>query len=126
MGWAVVTATLYFSKTAININKILLLLSAEILFEFLLINTVVPTSILPNYPKLDDEIMTGSFFRVYSIGCNATTTSTILIMLLAYRESLIKRSCLACSRLQERIIFCCQHLLSLSWAQELVSSCFYF
>lgn len=105
MGWAVVTATLYFSKTAININKILLLLSAEILFEFLLINTVVPTSILPNYPKLDDEIMTGSFFRVYSIGCNATTTSTILIMLLAYRESLIKRSCLACSRLQERIIF---------------------
>lgn len=91
MGWAIITLFLYVTRLSVNINKLIILLSCEIILEFILINTIIPTSILPNYPKLDYTIMTGSFVRVYSIGCNATITATILVILLAYRESIIKR-----------------------------------
>lgn len=92
MGWAIITLFLYLTRLSVNINKLIILLSCEIIIEFILINTIVPTSILPNYPETDGIIMTGSFARVYSVGCNATITATILVILLAYRESIRKKS----------------------------------
>ena len=46
----------------------------------------MPANYLPNYPDLDYLITTGPIARVYSVGCNASKTATILTMLLSYRE----------------------------------------
>lgn len=105
MGWGVVTLFLYYSKISINVNRLILLFCYEIILEFVLINTVVPQSVLPNYPNLGYEIMTGSFKRVYSVGCNATTSATILVMLLGYREAIRKRGSLCFNSKHNRIIF---------------------
>lgn len=98
MGWGVVTLFLHYSKISINVNRLILLFCYEIILEFVLINTVIPQSVLPNYPNLGYEIMTGSFKRVYSVGCNATTSATILVMLLGYREAIRKSGVLICSK----------------------------
>lgn len=86
MGWGVVICFLYLFEISVNVNKILIILNIEIIVEFILINTVLPANILPNYPNLDNIIMTGSMARVYSIGCNASITATIMVTLLSYQE----------------------------------------
>ena len=104
MGWAIVSLFLFYSKITFNVNKLLFLLCCEILTEFVLINTIVSVSILPNYPQTDIINMTGSFVRVYSIGNNATTTSTIVVMLLACRESLNKNGLDLCGKILNRVL----------------------
>ena len=92
-GWALVFV--YFRKFPVNIsvNSVIMAFSIEVIVEFLLINTILPTSFLFNYPKIDGIGNIGPFIRVYSIGSNSSISGTILCMLLAYRESLNKRAC---------------------------------
>lgn len=104
MGWSIISLFLFLTKLHVDTNRLAILLCFEIVLEFVLINTIVPTSVLPNYPDVGYTIMTGSLVRVYSIGNNATITATILIMVLAYRESIMKRGGIACSKMCNRLI----------------------
>lgn len=95
-GWAIAVAYLYYTKTRININTLILIFSLEIILEGILINTVINPSLLPNYSALNIENSThitafwGFYQRVYSICANATMSSTVLILCLAYREMMRK------------------------------------
>ena len=104
MGWGIVTLYLYCSKISINIHKLIVLYCLETILEFILINTFVPQSVLLNYPNLEHEIKTGVYNRVYSVGCNATMSATILVMLLTYRETLRKSRAWFCTKLCDRLI----------------------
>lgn len=95
LGWIVVYMFLYYTKARININRLILFYSIAVIVEAILVNTIVPASMLPNYPNLElspnhQTHFMGFYQRVYSVGCNATVSSTIMCLLLAYREVLNK------------------------------------
>lgn len=94
MGWGIVICFFYIYNISINVNKLIIITSIEIIIEFLLINTILPANFLPNYPDLDYLITNGSLARVYSIGCNASNTATIIVILLSYREILKRNGCI--------------------------------
>lgn len=98
LGWILVFSFLYYSRARININKMILFYSLAIILEAFLVNTVLPASLLPNYPDFDiakshQTQFLGFYQRVYSVGTNATVSSTIMCILLSYREALIKNGC---------------------------------
>jgi hypothetical protein len=79
---------IYFrlSGNSINLSLILKVLCFEVLIEALLINTVLPASLLFNYPPylIDSshhKLFFGFFQRPYSIGANASVTSTLILIL---------------------------------------------
>lgn len=96
LGWSIVLPYMYYTRTRFSINTLILLLAIEIIVEGVLVNTVLPVSILRNYPDFSEVSshqteFYGFFQRVYSVGNNATITSTIICMLLSCRASLMRR-----------------------------------
>lgn len=95
LGWIVVYAFLYYTKARIDINRLIFLYSIAVIVEAVLVNTIFPASMMPNYPNLElvpshQTHFMGFYQRVYSVGCNATVSSTIMCLLLTYREALNK------------------------------------
>lgn len=105
MGIGIVICFLYLLDIVIDVNKLIIALNIEIFIEAILINTVLPANYLPNYPDLDYLITTGQIARVYSVGCNASKTATILTMLLSYREIMRMNRFVADNRIIEVISF---------------------
>lgn len=81
-----------FFKTVnvkLNFNILLLIISSCIVIEALLVNTILPPSLLPNYPtstrgesfSFETQIF-GFYQRPYSIGGNASVTGTLVVILL--------------------------------------------
>lgn len=106
LGWPLIYAYLYYSRTKISIDKLIILFAIEVIVEGILINTIIPSSTLRNYPhdnELDyNQIFIGEFFhRVYSTGTNASVSATIMCMLLSIRESLRKNGILNKNLLSE-------------------------
>lgn len=98
LGWILVLSFLYYTKARINVNKLILIYSLLIFLEAVLVNTIIPASMLLNYPDLDVAVnhqthFLGFYQRVYSVGSNATVSSSIMCILLSYRETLIKHGC---------------------------------
>lgn len=96
LGWIVVFLFLYYTKVRININRLICLYSIAVIVEAILVNTIFSASMFPNYPDLElakshQTSFMGFYQRVYSVGCNATVSSTIMCLLLAYREALNKK-----------------------------------
>ena len=77
----------------IKLDQLLLIISLLTIFEAILINTVLPAQFLPTYPKswIIDEIskssITLSYYRPYSVGSNASITSSFILVLLSFRQS---------------------------------------
>lgn len=93
--FGVVLFCFYLDRTdtvLLDIDKLIKVLCYEIIIEAVLVNTILPASVLPNYTEA--YIQHSSYQRPMSIGCNTTVTATILCMLLAYREMLRKKSVL--------------------------------
>lgn len=85
---------LYFKISGVSINLYLVLkvLCLEVLIEALLINTILPASLLFNYPPYSIDSphhkhFFGFFQRPYSIGANASVTSTLILILYIYVKS---------------------------------------
>jgi len=87
---------LFFNSVNIKLNfgKLLLLISACVIAEAFLVNTIISPEILPNYPavtengaKYETRIL-GFYQRPYSIGTNASITSTIIIVLMFYIKAM--------------------------------------
>lgn len=94
-GWIIIYMFLHYTRARININRLIFLYSIAVIVEAVLINTIFSASIMPNYPDLElvqshQTHFMGFYQRVYSVGCNATVSSTIMCLLLAYREALNK------------------------------------
>lgn len=88
---------LYFSisKRNIDLYLVLKILCFEVIIEAILINTIIPASLLLNYPTytLDSphyKLFFGFFQRPYSIGSNATVTSSIILIIYIYVSSNFK------------------------------------
>lgn len=96
-GWSIAVSYLYYTRTRININTLVLIYSIEIILEGILINSIVPANILPNYSALNIENSShvtafwGFYQRVYSICANATMSATVLVLCLTYREMMRKQ-----------------------------------
>lgn len=85
----------FISQRKIDLYLLLKILCYEIIIETILINTIIPASILPNYPEytLDSphhKLFFGFFQRPYSFGSNASVTSTIILILYTYVRSNFK------------------------------------
>lgn len=96
LGEILILCFLYYTKAKVNIDKLIKLYAIEVCIEALLINTILPPSFWPNYPNLDIAVghqthFMGFYQRVYSVGCNATVSSTIMCILASYRQVLIKK-----------------------------------
>lgn len=69
-------------------SKFISILSISIIFEAILINTIISPQVLPNFPPIDPHGISyqtyffGFYQRPYSIGANASNSGTILIVLL--------------------------------------------
>jgi hypothetical protein len=80
-------------RTNIKLDQLLLIISLLTIFEAILINTVLPAQFMPTYPKwmIIDEIsknsITLSYYRPYSVGWNASITSSFILVLLSFRQS---------------------------------------
>ena len=81
---------LFSSKNyRLDFNRIVLVLALAVLVESLLVNSIVPAEMLPNYPK--DEtgrlahpgLFWGWYQRPYGFGANASVTATTLVILLS-------------------------------------------
>lgn len=74
----------FFKKTKIiNINKIFIFLTIFIWLEFIIINTVIHPSLLPNFPDINNFSHYSEnvlYNRPYSFGCNASVSSTIYLI----------------------------------------------
>ena len=115
LGWVFVFSFLYYGKVRINVNKLIALYFLAIMLEAVLINTVLPVNSLPYYPDLDvakshQTNFLGFYQRVYSVGTNATVSSTIMCILLSYRETLIRNGCDLKSKLID-CLGCCSIIL---------------
>jgi len=77
-------------KTSLKLDKLLWIISFVVILEAILINTIIPVGLLPNYPKNDSgdflavTKILGFYQRPYSIGGNSTITSTIVMALIFY------------------------------------------
>lgn len=100
--YGVVLTYLYFVEfnLKIDINKILTVLTIFIIIEIILINTIInPFQYLLNYPRSVFEMdllghdvrFMGFYRRPYSIGGNASTSSTIYCAILLLRKYYIKK-----------------------------------
>jgi len=83
-------------KFRIDFEKLLFWISVMVIVEAIAINTVISPKLLPNYPKNDigDTFKTailGFYQRPYSIGTNASNSSTLLVMLLFCIENIKRR-----------------------------------
>lgn len=77
---------IFKSGIQIQIDKALLFLSALTLLEAVLINTVIPAELLPNYPSVidaDGHFNHGGYQRPYGFGGSASVLSVILVAMLA-------------------------------------------
>lgn len=91
---------LKFNKININIDTLIILFFIIVLLEAIIINTLLnPFQYLPNYPKnvFENDVSLGHvtkfmgfYQRPYSIGMNASCSSTIMCGLLLNRTALIK------------------------------------
>lgn len=90
LGWGIVYIYLNKHPLNININKLIIIYSIEVILEFLLINFVISPTVLLNYPDVDGVGNIGPFTRVYSVGSNSSISGVIMCMLLSYRASLEK------------------------------------
>jgi hypothetical protein len=87
---------LFFNSVNVKLNfgRLLFLISACVIAEAFLINTIISPEILPNYPAVTDDRVTyetrilGFYQRPYSIGTNASITSTIIIVLMFYTRAM--------------------------------------
>lgn len=76
----------------INFNFVLISISIILILEAVLIHTILPASLWPNYPKNIDGAVehAGLFFgfyqRPYGIGTSPTVTTTLMICLLFIRD----------------------------------------
>ncbi len=94
-GMGPIIIYMYLSKVTANINKIIIILSIEVIIEVIAINFFIPASDLPNYPS---DAVGGfedggfSYFkRPFSVGNNPTVSSTLICMLLTLQEMLCRR-----------------------------------
>lgn len=104
--WGWILFYLFFSGYySFNQKKLLKILSLLVVLEALAINTVVPISMLPNYP--DPELFhshyaaPGHYQRPFSFGGSASVTSVLLVALLAhanlkFKETLLPASAILC------------------------------
>lgn len=72
----------------INHEIYLLLFSIFVTLEAILINTILPPNMWPNYPsaQLQYIVLQTGYLRPYSIGTNASVTSTLLVVMLFYQS----------------------------------------
>jgi hypothetical protein len=91
-------------KFRLNLEKLLFWISLMIIIEAVLINTILPPHLLPNYPKnemVDETFKTqilGFYQRPYSIGTNSSITATIVVLLLFCIEQVSRRTGLSITR----------------------------
>jgi hypothetical protein len=95
-GWLI--AYYFFKATAakVKIEQLLLLFCISVIVEALLINTVIHPDYLPNYSddfekSTHNTAFMGFYRRPMSIGGNASMSSTIVVLMLFYLESLQER-----------------------------------
>ena len=86
----------YFKKIKfINFNRVFYILTAFIWFEFLVINTIIHPSLLPNFPDeknfshFSENVL---FNRPYSFGCNASVSSTIYLIIFILTSPKLKKN----------------------------------
>lgn len=80
------------SKRKLDLMLLIKVLCLEVLLEAILINTILPAKLLPNYPAFTEgsphyKLFFNIFQRPYSIGSNATVTSTLILILYIYVKS---------------------------------------
>jgi hypothetical protein len=83
-------------QTKINIDNLLLCIAAITILEAILINTIIPPEIMPNFPDLaNPDLMEahktkllGFYTRPYSVGANSSITSSIIVTLMMLRLKL--------------------------------------
>lgn len=91
-------------KFKLNLEKLLFWMSIMVIVEAVLINTVLPPKLLPNYPKNEVVIDTfktqilGFYQRPYSIGTNSSISSTLLVLLLFSIEKYKRKGTVQISR----------------------------
>lgn len=89
----------YFFKmtgATFRVEKLLKVYCIVVLIEAFLINTVVPVSLMRNYPDMETATshatkFFGFYQRPYSVGTNATISSMIIVFMLFYLEIYRKR-----------------------------------
>lgn len=99
---------LFFSsvKFQFKLNQLLIFLSALIILEALLVNSIIDPSSLKNYPVNDTDsfktAIMGFYQRPYSFGSNTTISSTLLMVVLyaAYTKWQLK-----VSKLDKKVLF---------------------
>lgn len=75
-------------------NQLLWLLSGSILLEALLVNTVIPPSLLPNYPSTTlwngeptfETRILGFYQRPYGIGNNSSVLGSLLVIVMIFND----------------------------------------
>lgn len=102
-GWLFVYYLVYKKALIVSVPRLAVIFSLEIIMEFILINTILPPSYLPNYPNLDDVSLVGFINRPYSVGSNASISGTILCIILAIYESMIKREIIRRDRMVDNL-----------------------
>jgi hypothetical protein len=95
-GWLIVY--FFFKTTAarIKMDRLLLLFCISVIFEAILINTIITPSALPNYSddfeqSTHNTAFMGFYRRPMSMGGNASISSTIIVLMLLYLENLRKK-----------------------------------
>ena len=84
---------LYFKNNYLNKDILLLILSLSTIIEAILVNTVLPIDVLPNYMDSAGNIefhkthILGIYQRVYGFGGNPSITGSILVVMLALQDS---------------------------------------
>ncbi len=98
-GVIIVFLFIKVNKANLNIERLISILFWAVLFEAIIINTLInPFQYLPNYPRsvFDFNLTShytkfmGFYQRPYSVGMNASTSSTIACGLLMYRATQIQ------------------------------------
>lgn len=92
-GWILAYYFFYCTGARIKMERLLLVFCCSVIVETILINTILPPAYWSNYPDLEvawthKSAYYGFFQRPYSVGCNATVSSSILCLMLFYIESL--------------------------------------
>lgn len=81
-----------FNSLKINFNFLLISISVILIFEAILINTILPATFWPNFPKGPEGelehmgLYFGFYQRPYGIGTNASITTTLIVCLLLIRD----------------------------------------
>jgi len=87
----------YFLK--INFNFLLITISLVLILEAVLINTILPAILWPNFPKGPGGelghpgLFFGFYQRPYGIGTNASVTTTLIVCLLLIRDKVNLSAC---------------------------------